>query len=80
MDFIEGLPISDRKDKTLLVVDKLTKYAHFIGVRKTDLTKQTAEIFTNYMGSLRLSSTIEMPNLKGIFGDNCANRSEPLSI
>jgi hypothetical protein len=45
MDFIEGLPISDEKDKILVVVDRLTKYAHFIGVRKTYSTKQTVEIF-----------------------------------
>jgi hypothetical protein len=45
MDFIERLPISDGKDKILVVVDRLTKYAQFIGVRKTDSTKQTAEIF-----------------------------------
>ena len=45
MDFIEGLPISDEKYKILVVVDRLTKYAHLIGVRKTDSAKQTAEIF-----------------------------------
>jgi hypothetical protein len=45
IDFIEGLPISNGKDKILVVVDRLTKYAHFIGVRKTDSTKQMAEIF-----------------------------------
>ncbi|MDO5305520.1 MAG: RNase H-like domain-containing protein, partial [bacterium] len=45
MDFIEGLPMSDGKDKILVVVDRLTKYAHFIGVRKTDSAKETAEVF-----------------------------------
>jgi hypothetical protein len=45
MDFIEGLPISEGKDKILVVVDRLTKYAHFIGVRKTYFAKKTAEIF-----------------------------------
>ena len=45
MDFIEGLPILDGKDKILVVVDRLTKYAHFIGVKRTDFVKETAEYF-----------------------------------
>jgi hypothetical protein len=45
MDFIEGLPISEGKDKILVIVDRLTKYAHFMRVRKTDSAKQIAEVF-----------------------------------
>ena len=45
MDFIEGLPISEGKDKILVIVDRLTKYAHFMGVRKTDYAKQIAKVF-----------------------------------
>jgi hypothetical protein len=43
--FIEGLPMFDGKDKNCVVVDRLTKYAHFMAVRKTDSTKQIADIF-----------------------------------
>ena len=36
MDFIEGLPLSKGKDKIFMVVDRLKKYAHFMGIKKTD--------------------------------------------
>ena len=45
MDFIEGLPLSDGKDKILVVVDQLTKYAHFRGRKKTDSAKKIVEVF-----------------------------------
>lgn len=45
MDFIDGLPMSNGKKKIFVVVDRLTKYAHFMAVKKTDSTKQIAEVF-----------------------------------
>ena len=47
MDFIERLPLLDGKYKILVVVDRLTKYAHFMGRKKTDSAKQIAEVFCN---------------------------------
>ena len=45
MDFINGLPVFDGKDKIFIVVDRLIKYAHFIAMKKSDSAKQIAEIF-----------------------------------
>lgn len=42
MDFIEGLPVSEDNDKTFVVVNKLTKYAHFVAMKKSDSAKQIA--------------------------------------
>lgn len=84
MDSIEGLPMSEGKDKILAVVDRLTKYVHFIGVRRTNFTKQIVEVFckmfTSHMGFPKSSSVIEMPNLKGIFGESFANKLGRLLI
>ena len=44
VDFIEGLLVSEGNDKIFVVVDRLTKYAHFMKLKKTDSTKQIAEI------------------------------------
>jgi hypothetical protein len=45
MDFIEGLPVSEGKDKIFVVVDRLTKYAHFMAIKKSYSAKEIAEIF-----------------------------------
>jgi len=45
MEFIEGLPVSEGKDKIFVVVDRLTKYAHFMAIKKSYSAKEIAEIF-----------------------------------
>jgi hypothetical protein len=42
MDFITGLPKSKGKDVIFVVVDRLTKYAHFCGIQSTYTTSQVA--------------------------------------
>jgi len=78
MDFIEGLPMSERKDKILMVVDRLTKYAHFIGVKKKNSAKHITEVFCKNIyklhGFLNSLSVIEMSNLKVNFGRSSTNK------
>jgi len=45
MDFIEGLPASDGNDKIFVVVNRLTKYAHFVAIKNTNTTKQIVDMF-----------------------------------
>ncbi|XP_026378896.1 uncharacterized protein LOC113273377 [Papaver somniferum] len=50
MDFIEGLPMSDRK--TVVVVDRMTKYNHFIGLQHSYTTSSVEKVFLNQVFKL----------------------------
>jgi hypothetical protein len=46
MDFVDGLPMSKKKhDRVWVVVDRLTKVAHFLGVRSTNSVKELAQVY-----------------------------------
>ena len=45
MDFISGLPKSKGKDSIMVVVDRLTKYAHFLAIDHPFTAKDVANLF-----------------------------------
>ncbi|KAG8483504.1 hypothetical protein CXB51_022371 [Gossypium anomalum] len=47
LDFIEGLPNSNRKNSILVVVDHLTKYGHFVALSHPYTAKEVAQEFLN---------------------------------
>jgi hypothetical protein len=50
MDFIVGLPLTARRhDSIFVVVDTMTKSAHFIPVRMTYQAPKIARVFINEM-------------------------------
>lgn len=59
MDFIEGLPRSQGKSTIFVVVDRLTKYAHFMALSHPYTTKDVAKLFLDNVYKLHgLPNTI----------------------
>ncbi|KAJ1261463.1 hypothetical protein BS78_09G031300, partial [Paspalum vaginatum] len=52
MDFIEGLPISDHADTILVVVDKFSKYSHFIPLKHPFTALTVAKKFMDHVFKL----------------------------
>ena len=46
MDFISALPRSKGMDRILVLVDQLSKYAHFLGLQHPFSEKTVTEVFT----------------------------------
>lgn len=52
MNFIEALPTSRGKNTIFVVVDRLSKYAHFMALAHPFTTKDVAEVFLNHVYKL----------------------------
>ena len=67
MDFVEGLPVSDNKDLILVVVDRFTKYAHFIGLKHPINVTTVAQAFTDNVFKLHGLPTVMVTDRDRIF-------------
>jgi hypothetical protein len=70
MDFIEGLPKSQGKEVILVVVDKLTKYAHFIPLAHPYIVQTVANAFIDNILKLRGPPTLIISDRDRIFTSN----------
>ena len=59
MDFVEGLPRSEQKSMVFVVVDRFTKYVHFIPLAHPYIVAKVAHLFMQYVFKLQgMPSTI----------------------
>ena len=59
MNFITNLPLANEKDSIFMVVDWLTKMAHFILYNKTVIREETVKLFLDNIYYIHgLSSSI----------------------
>ena len=52
MDFVIRLPRANGKDTILVVVDRFTKYAHFVALSHPFLAKDVAQLFIDHVVKL----------------------------
>lgn len=67
MDFDEGLPKSNDKDITLVVVDRFTKYAHFLPLKHPFTAKEVINLFTDNIFKLHALPTVIVTDRDRVF-------------
>lgn len=67
MDFVEGLPTSDHKNMILVVVDRFTKFAHFIAMKHPINVRTVAKSFIDNIFKLHGLPTVIVTDRDKIF-------------
>lgn len=67
MDFVEGLPKSQGKDVILVVVDRLTKYAHFISLSHPYTAQTIVDLFLSNIFKLHGMPSVIVTDRDPIF-------------
>jgi hypothetical protein len=84
MDFIVGLPKSGNKSIIMVVVDRISKYAHLCALQHPFTTSTVAQfswiMSSSFTTCLILLFLIEIPLSPTIFGKNCSGYRAPSCI
>ena len=70
IDFVKGLPLLSGVDVILIVMDRLTKYAHFMGLRYPYTTAIMAKAYTDHIFKLHSLSISIISDRDLIFTSN----------
>lgn len=70
MDFIEGLPLSNGKNVILVVVDRLTKYAHFLTLSRPFTVQDVITLFSDNILKLHGPPSVIVTDRDRIFTSN----------
>ena len=67
MDFIDGLPTSDKKNTIMVVVDRFTKSAHFVSLSHPFDVPSMARIFLDHVCKLHGVPLSMLPDKDKVF-------------
>lgn len=67
MDFIEELPTSNKQNVIMVIIDKFTKYAHFMALSHPFTALQVAQVYLNTVYKLHGSADAIVSNRDRIF-------------